>query len=232
MQVASSPLSCDAYHHYYHYQSSAQYLWLAETLRILGKTNEAIVAYNNAIFQDHFNQEALDGKKQLLAEKSFPLCVPRYDKHPVMDAEFCASIGELPNAGTKSHDKAAAAYLAGNYALILSLISPDTMHGNSRFLLGKCWFHLQRYGKATDNFKEALRISHSYHDRYHHYASTQHFLRGATQFYGDNIDLAIADFSKALDLNRHNAEARLARARAYKAKGNLRMAQMDDPTIV
>src|ERR1700753_3853410 len=55
LQDASSPLACDAYHHYYHYQSSAQYLWLATTLRVLGRTNEAIVAYNNAIFQDHFN---------------------------------------------------------------------------------------------------------------------------------------------------------------------------------
>lgn len=230
--VPPATLSCDAYHHYYHYQSSAQYLWLATTLRVLGRTNDAIVAYNNAIFQDHFNQEALDGKKELLSENSFSPFIPKYDKHPVTDAEFCKSIGELPNACTKLHDKAAAEYLAGKYAYILSIIPPDSFHSNSCFLLGKCWFHLQRYGKATDNFREAIRLSHMHHDRYHHHASTQHFLRGTTLFYGGDLDLAIADFTKALDLNRNNCEAKMARARAYKEKGNMRMAQMDNPTIV
>lgn len=229
MQVASLP--CDFYHHYYHYQSSTQYLWLAEALRVLGRNSEALVAYSNAIFQDHFNQEALSGKAQLETGEKRGRVIPSYDKHPLRDAEFCVSTGQMPDATTKLHDKAVAGCLAGSYAQVLSLIPPDTTHSNSRFLLGKCWFHLQRYGKAADNFIEAIRISHMHHDQYHHHASTQHFLRGSAFFYGGKIDLAIVDFTKALDLNRHNQEARQARARAYKAKGNLQLAREDDPAI-
>ena len=55
-------LPCDRYHHHYHYQASAQYLWLAETLRALGRTEYALAAYDKAIFQDHLNQEAINGK--------------------------------------------------------------------------------------------------------------------------------------------------------------------------
>jgi len=63
LQVASA-LPCDGYHHYYHYQSSAQYLWLGRALQLLGKYEDAAKSYKNSIFQDHFNAEALKWKKE------------------------------------------------------------------------------------------------------------------------------------------------------------------------
>ncbi len=76
-------------------------------------------------------------------------------------------------------------------------------------------------------FGEAVRVFAARHDRYHRHASDMHLRRGLYFLRAGETDLAIADFSKALDLHRHNVEALRERAGAYRLKGNERLAQQD-----
>jgi tetratricopeptide (TPR) repeat protein len=232
LQPATSALPCDAWHHHYHYQSSAQYLWLAETLAALEKPDGAVAAYDKAVFQDHLNVAAIEGKKKVAGRKLQVADVLQhaasYAKHPLLDAEFCISTGGQPDESTPFHDKAAGYYLAGDYMRALAILPVDILHGNSRFLRGKCWFRLKEYEKACEDLSEAVRLSHLRHDAYHRFASRQHFLRGERFLNEGGIDLAIAGFTRALDLHGGNKDARKARAAAYYAKGNIRLAQADE----
>jgi len=230
-QSLAGALPCDAWHHYYHYQSSAQYLWLAETLRALGLAGEMKEAYTRAIFQDHFNQEALAGVKDATRATGH---TPVYDKHPVFDLEFRGLIGQLPDDATKLHDEAARAFIAGDSAsavlLLDKAIASVPHHSNSLFTRGKCHFMEQRFEEARTDFAEAIRQSHRHHDAYHRNASAEHLARGRRFFERDELDLAVSDFTKALDLYRGNKQALKARAEAYRAKGNEKLAEEDERT--
>jgi tetratricopeptide (TPR) repeat protein len=239
MQLATSNiLPCDAHHHYYHYQSSAQYMWLGKTLQLLGKNDEAIKAYKNAIFQDHLNYEATERIASCRLEVtpnnfemvSRSLQLVEYTKHPATDLKFCISINKTPDEATRNHDKALMLYLSGGYRSALAALL-DLEHSNSRFLMAKCWFALKNYENAHEHLREAIRISHIHHDTYHRTASDEHLVRGRQFMESGEIDLAIADFSKALDLHQGNKEARKARAAAYFTKGNMRMAEEDEAAI-
>lgn len=219
--LATTALPCDSYHHYYHYQASAQYLWLAQALVATGRLEEAEHAYEKAIFQDHFNNEAL-------AKNKGSAYIPSYGKHPNFDAVFCASVGQPTSPFTALHDEAAEAYLAGYYEHALTLLAESTEHSNSFFLAGKCLFMLGEYENAISALCEALRLSHIAHDEYHLFASEQHRLRGEQFFSAGEMELAISDFTKALDLDKTNKGARKARAAAYRAKGNSKLAQEDE----
>ncbi len=185
-------------------------------------------AYDNAIFQDHFNQEALSGKAWITDSDTLMAYTPHYDKHPPLDSAFCASIGREPDSATALHDEMVRIYLTGDYLKVLSSILHDTNHSNIRFLIGKCCFMLHEYETARKNFAEAIRLSHVSHDVYHRLASGEHYKRGKAFLLDENFDLAIADFTKALDLHPQNLLARQARAHAYKAKGNIRLSEEDE----
>jgi tetratricopeptide (TPR) repeat protein len=232
LDIAAGALPCDAWHHYYHYQSSAQYLWLAETLSAMGREAEALKAYERAIFQDHFNAEALAGKGRGVREAR----APKYDKHPVFDLEFLSLIGQLPDDATKPHDEAARALLAkdiaGALALLDKAIAAAPLHSNSHFTRGKCFFYERRFDEAATSFTEAIRLSHIKHDGYHRAASAEHLARGGEFFKQGKLDLAVNDFTKALDLHRGNKEALKARAEAYRAKGNVPLAEEDELKLI
>jgi tetratricopeptide (TPR) repeat protein len=222
-------LACDHYHHFYHYQSSAHYLWLAETLCALGEYETANAAYTKSIFQDHFNEEALKGKEEGAAHEAR---APVYAKHPLFDIAFCANIGELPSEATRRHDDGVKALLAGDIVGALSAfnnaIAIEPAHSNSYFARAKLWFAQGAHVKAGTDLEEAIRLSHLKHDSYHRFASDEHLVRGARLLLDGEVELAIADFTKALDLNRRNRKALLARAAVYRAKGNEALARSDE----
>lgn len=231
MQAASSALPCDFYHHYYHYQASAQYLWLAEAYAALDMNVEATEAYDKALFQDHFNDEATEGKARILRGEPYVFHLPAYAKHPITDEEFRLSTDKTPNSNTRLHDNAIGLYLSRYYSHTLSLLENVSGHSNICFLKGRCWFALKKYEKAIPELLQAIRLSHAEHDAYHQFASNEHLRRGERFFYDDHIDLAIADFTKAIDLNSNNKDARKARAAAYSAKGNKALAREDEELL-
>lgn len=60
-------------------------------------------------------------------------------------------------------------------------------------------------------YEKAIAMSSARHDAYHKHASGAHVLRGEYNMQAGELDLAIADFSKALDLWRGNAQATVLR---------------------
>lgn len=211
-------LPCDAYHHYYHYQSSAQYLWLARACFALGDKDAAAAALKKALFQDHFNEEAL-----ALSSVSIPADVPfSYDKHPLRDATFLASVGLPAGVATFMHDEAAQLFEQAKYEQALKQFAKaaacDSEHSNSHFGMGKCCFMLGQFDEARKHVTEAVRLSHLAHDAYHRAASQAHVKRAREFMTQGEIDLAINDFSKALDLHRGNQDALSGREQAQKMR--------------
>jgi tetratricopeptide (TPR) repeat protein len=223
-------LPCDHFHHYYHYQSCAQYLWLAETCIALEAMDEALTAYEKALFQDHFCEEAKKDVSRLTCHVP-----PIYDKHPLFDIAFCSSVGELPTDATALHDAGVHATLAGDIASALAALNKaitlEPGHSNSYFARGKCWFMQKAYAKARNDFAEAIHLSHIKHDAYHQLASDEHTKRAQLFLAAREADLAIADFSKALDLNRRNKNALAGRAAAYRSKGRVDLAEADEKAL-
>jgi len=77
-------------------------------------------------------------------------------------------------------------------------------------------------------FAEALRIFGARHERYHHHASALHVARGKMYVELAELDLAINDLTKALDLNRHNREAIILRSDLYGQRGSWQLAEADE----
>ena len=194
---------------------------------MLGREEEAGSALERSIFQDHFNAEALEAKKNAART-----AVPNYDKHPLLDEPFLKSIGKQSLAQTSNHDRAASAFAERDYekgcSLLDKAIGSGPPHSNSFFLRGKCRFMQGQYGLAQEDFSEAIRLSHMEHDAYHRAASEEHFKRGLDYYSREELDLAVSDFTKALDLHRGNKKALEARANAYRAKGNVQLAEADE----
>lgn len=230
-QLLSDALACDHYHHYYHYQSSAHYLWLAETLRALGREEEATHAYTRAIFQDHSNNAAITGKANTKAEMQLPI----YEKHPHSDKEFRLSVGQIPSIATELHDQALVILSNENYAPAITLldkaIEAEPNHSNSFFLRGKIYFLQRDFEQACIEFTKAIQLSHEAHDRYHRSASQEHLARGREFYKRNEWELAVSDFTKALDLDKSNKEALKARAETYREKGALRLAEEDEKRL-
>jgi Tfp pilus assembly protein PilF len=81
------------------------------------------------------------------------------------------------------------------------------------------------------DLREAVRASHLAHDAYHRRASDAHLARGQQFLAAGEVELAIQDFTKALDLHRGNKVALAARASAYRLKGSELLAQADEIDI-
>ncbi|MEI7670298.1 MAG: hypothetical protein WCJ33_09475, partial [Pseudomonadota bacterium] len=154
-------------------------------------------------------------------------------KHPVYDFEFRSLIGEANKSATNLHDNAAQLYLSGHFKFTLELLLGDNapLNENSYFLIGKSFAMLGEFENAKNYLLEAIRLSQIKHDEYHDFASLEHVKRGRLFYAISEIDLAISDFTKALDLNNKNIEALHERAKCYRIKGNIRMAQEDECRI-
>lgn len=219
-QPVSGALLCDSYHHYYHYQASTQYLWLARICYLLGEPGEAERAIKKALFQDHFNEEALAIKDKGSADD----IAHTYSKHPLFDAQFCDAVGRKQVAATALHDAGVRAVLEGNVPAATqcfeSAIAAAPMHSNSHFWLGKCRLSLGDPLGAKRNLQEAISLSHIDHEAYHKAASGEHVKRARAFMACGELDLAINDFTKALDLDRTNQDAATGRETAQKIRAN------------
>lgn len=215
-QLVAGALPCDAWHHYYHYQSSAQYLLLARICLAMDLGEEAGAALQKALFQDHFNDAALALKAQG-AQAVLP-----YRKHPARDAVFRASLELAPDPATALHDGAVTLKEDGALAqaalLLRTAIAISPQHSNSHFTLAQCCFEGGEYSDAREHALAAIRLSHQAHDAYHRFASAQHLDRGRGFAGQGEWDLAINAFTKALDLFQGNDTAREARDEAYRKR--------------
>lgn len=219
-QPHSGALPCDSYHHYYHYQSSTQYLWLARACYLLGADAQAQEAIKKALFQDHFNAEALAIKNK----GGIGDIAHTYDKHPLFDTQFCDSVGRRHDAATVPHDEGVHAVLRGDMATAVEkfaqALGASPAHSNSHLWMGKCRLAMGDATGAKKSFQEAIRLAHLDHDSYHKAASVEHLKRARAFMSRGEFDLAINDYTKALDLDRTNQDATTERTAAQKVRAN------------
>ena len=171
---------------------------------MLGQKKEAVAAYDKALFQDHFNEAAMAGKERETRDGERGIRGFKYDKHPLLDGEFRMSIGEVPCAVSRLHD---AGVRGSDIACFNAAIALDPSHSNSYFARGKYWFAEKSYDRACTDFREAIALSHIKHNDYHRLASGEHLARGKAFLNAGELDLAVNDFTKALDLWPQNQDA-------------------------
>jgi len=88
------------------------------------------------------------------------------------------------------------------------------------FAYGLTCFFKKDYSKAKKYLSRSLKYAKSKHDEYHENSSNQHYNRGYIFYKTKNYDLALADLTKALDLQSTNIDASYLKAIIYFKKRN------------
>ena len=93
-----------------------------------------------------------------------------------------------------------------------------------------CYRALHQTARRTrilDAYDTAIATATAFHHHYHRHAARHHLNRGLTYFRLQCYDIALNDFSKACDLDKHWADAWRCRGDARIVLGNLRAARAD-----
>lgn len=193
--------ACDQHHHLYHYKSSHMHLCYGLHLRASGDEAAARKEFEAAVFQDHLNSQAKEALSSLQGN--------------------AAAIQSGSPRSTR-HD-------GGAYD---THIQTHAIERLATFEASLGWEpDTSMVRLAVGEYLEALRICNDRHQRYHRHASNAHLSRGRWHEAQGNLDLAIADYSKALDLNSKNQDALHARATLYRLKENPRLAEADEARL-
>ena len=113
-----------------------------------------------------------------------------------------------------------------------SALKRSPTHSHAWYGKGRCAMARGEYKSAMECFNHAITLSSEQHDAYHQFASVGHMRRGKLSFFLGNRELAINDYTKALDLYPKNVDALLARANCYKGKGNIANAIADYTAVI
>lgn len=141
------------------------------------------------------------------------------------------AIMHLPTSAALFHDRGCYNLHLGAYGCGISdyseAITLDSTHSNAYYGRGTCFWHQQKRRPALQDYDDAIRLSTMKHEAYHHQASQLHAVRG--EIYGriGEIELAINDYTKAIDLNRQHVDAYFNRGELYAGKENYQSAMSD-----
>lgn len=211
------------YHPLLHFLGSFLHGRLGDACLEMQRYEQAAREYGKAIFQEHENTGALAGR--------IVACLHLGRKENVEKERSALRKMGLPveNLGDDPQEWNA---LRSRFSLYDKPICFDWRAGDdggvkALFDCGAAHRDAGRLEDAIAAWSEALRIHGARHDHYHRGASLQHLHRGYAQLRLGELDLAIADFSKAIDLDRNHAPPYLARARCYAHKGDAMAEALD-----
>jgi tetratricopeptide (TPR) repeat protein len=211
-----------SYHHYFHYYCSAIFTYIGHIHLMNGKNEDALVNYNNAIFQDHDNKFALLGKE--IIEKS----------KMVSSGLFGSTLGYLDKLVTR-FDYADINYSNQNTSLDLGFSHikakefklatecfSQYSHKNSRLFLGVglASFYQEDLSNSLKNLEKARDLAINEHDVYHKKFSHKYYQRAIFYFFNKDYDLSGMDLTKSLELCSGNIDALLLRGQIYLEKQN------------
>ena len=236
----------ECYHHFYHYQGSFQYCLLAESHHQLGEWDEAATAYEKSLFQDHTNARALEGVAQLIS-RDMALLSENYTRMVEYDHDIPTLIylpGQKPVHKEKTqqrlrenktpsglYDLGIWYFLQGDHenarVAFAECLREDASHSKAVFAMGRIAHTHQQWRDAVAWLRHAARLLAEEHDGYHWTASHHRYMRAGLHMAMNALDMAIADYTKALELQNKNKQAYLARAECYLAKGNVALAEAD-----
>jgi tetratricopeptide (TPR) repeat protein len=205
------------YHSIIHFEHSASCLQRALILFSMGEEEKAKADVEQAIFQDHSNQPAL-----MLQQQGWQrgMEFPEYESN-LMTALACEQeIRRAPYSFDQllpyqqAHDKAIYYWRHGDAEHAIGIMS-EMLQQNPDYAMA--WHHralmfleLGDTRQAHADLDKAIEAGERWHMNYHHGAAMHHLHRGQMHHHLNDSDMAMMDYSKAVDIDKNLAEGHFA----------------------
>ena len=222
------------YHSIIHFEHSAACLQRALLLFSMGEEERAKADVAMAIFQDHGNEPAL-----LLQANGWQrgMEIPEYESNRMTAVACEEEIRRQPYhyddllPYQQAHDKAIYYWRHGHNEHAIGLMS-EMLKQNTNYAMA--WHHralmfleLNDPRQALADLDKSIEAGEKWHSAYHHDASLHHFHRGQLQLQQGDVDMAMMDFTKALDIDKTNAGAHVELGHIHYNNGQLPTAIAD-----
>lgn len=207
------------YHAPIHFECSAQFLQRALLHFPMGEQAKAEKDLEAAIFQDHDNRAALMLKKEGWKRE---MELPIYDRNLMTETEWYYEATRtrremhvmLPHQ--IQHDRAIFFMRQGDWhqagAILSDLLKQRPAYPMAWHHRALVFLELNEARQAYSDLNRAIETAVTWHEGYHRDAAYHHYHRGQIYAERGELDMAVIDFSKALDLDKHFAEVYAARA--------------------
>lgn len=210
------------YHSIIHFEHSAACLRRALLRFEMGEDDKAMADIEMAVFQDHNNQPALMIQKQGWQRG---MKLPDYDSN-LMTAVGCeqeirrrpVQLEELLPY-QQAHDKSIYYWRHGQTEHAIGIMN-EMLKQNTDYAMG--WHHralmfldVNDARQALADLEKSVTAGEKWHRNYHHDAALHHYHRGLLQQQMGDLDMAMMDYRKALDIDKNLAQAHVALAYLY-----------------
>lgn len=220
------------YHAPIHFECSAQFLLRAKLHFPMGEEQKAKADIESAIFQDHDNRPALQMKRDGWKRD---MQLAEYDRHLMTECEWYFETTRnrremndlLPHQW--QHDRAIFFMRQGDFhqagAILSDLLKQRPAYPMAWHHRALIFLELNEPRQAFSDVNRAIAEAEKWHETYHHDAALHHYHRGQLYAEMGEMEMAVMDFSKAIDLDKHFAEV-------YAARGWVRGSQEQYPMAV
>ncbi len=207
------------YHAPIHYECSAHFLQRALLYFPMGEQQKAQADLESAIFQDHENHAAVQLKQNGWKREDI---APEYDRNLMTETEWYYEATRtmrdihsmLPHQ--QQHDRAVFFMRQEDWhqagAILSDLVKQRPAYPLAWHHRSKVFLALNEARQAFSDINRAVEEAAKWHESYHRDAAYHHYHRGQLYAEKGETDLAVMDFSKAIDLDKHFAEVYAARA--------------------
>ena len=208
------------YHAPIHFECSAQFTLRAVLHFEMGEHEKAKADLEAAIFQDHENHVAqnlkMNGYTRGMQVQEYTHDLMTETAWHFETSRKHTEIGEL-QPYQQQHDKAIYFYRHG---LMKEAVATLSMLLKQQPNYPMAWHHraemylvMNERRQAYADINRAIEESHLWHEGYHYNAALHHLHRGLVYAQTGQPEMAMMDFSKALDLHKHFTEVYVERAK-------------------
>lgn len=220
------------YHPLIHFECSAQFLQRAMLHLQMREQERAQADLDAALFQDHGNQSALHLKAHGWNPQNPP---PKYESNLMTETAWHnetsrvqSELYQLP-AHQQEHDKAIYFFRHNNmraaFVIIGDLLKQHPSYPMAWHHRALMFLHIGETRQAYDDLNAAISRAESWHEGYHYSAALHYLHRGQLYAQMNQPEMALTDYDKALQLEKHFAVI-------YVEQAKLRVEQDQLPTAI
>jgi len=221
IEIASQDIAThSAYHHKIHFECSAAHLFLGYTYQFLLDYEKASENFQQALFQDPFNKDAITAAKSPYKSPNANNLGLTYLNKIFYDHK---DTKETANHSKKYvYGLAITSFLNHDYKNALELLNKIFFYDKTdlfaHLLTGIIYLYKHNYPLAKKYLEHSMTLMNKQHTLYH-YAASRKFLKRAEIYYAlKELDLSCDDLTKSIDLNQQNIDSLLLRANIYIRK--------------